>query len=100
MYKKRSIDARFAKIKAIVGQMARPSAAPSDTERGLIDQAVTHVWDALGSGGAIDDVAHAWRALHCGTVRLHDFSGCYRNRWRVGDYPRHHGRQAHEQIRL
>jgi len=46
-------------IKAIVGQMARPSAAPSDTERGLIDRAVTQVWEALGSGGAIDDVAHA-----------------------------------------
>ena len=49
----------FAMIKAIVGQMARPSAAPSDTERGLIDRAVTQVWEALGSGGAIDDVAHA-----------------------------------------
>lgn len=49
----------FAMIKAIVGQMARPSAAPSDTERGLIDRAITNVWDALGSGGAIDDVAHA-----------------------------------------
>tara|TARA_B100000029_G_scaffold24979_1_gene24643 strand:+ start:29380 stop:32379 length:3000 start_codon:yes stop_codon:yes gene_type:complete len=49
----------FAMIKAIVGQMARPSAAPSDTERGLIDRAVTQVWNALGSGGAIDDVAHA-----------------------------------------
>ena len=49
----------FAMIKAIVSQMARPSAAPSDTERGLIDRAVTQVWEALGSGGAIDDVAHA-----------------------------------------
>ena len=29
----------FAMIKAIVGQMARPSTAPSDTERGLIDRA-------------------------------------------------------------
>ena len=49
----------FAMIKAIVGQMVRPSAVPSDTERGLIDRAVTQVWEALGSGGAIDDVAHA-----------------------------------------
>lgn len=49
----------FAMINAIVGQMARPSAAPSDTERGLIDRAVTQVWNALGGGGAIDDVAHA-----------------------------------------
>jgi conjugal transfer ATP-binding protein TraC len=49
----------FAMIKAIVGQMARPSTAPSDTERGLIDRAITQVWDSLGSGGSIDDVAHA-----------------------------------------
>ena len=49
----------FAMIKAMVGQMARPSSAPSDTERGLIDQAVTHVWEALGSGASVDDVAHA-----------------------------------------
>ncbi len=53
----------FAMIKAIIGQMARPSQAPSDTERGLIDRAVTAVWEALGSGGSIDDVAHA---LHGG----------------------------------
>ena len=49
----------FAMIKAIIGQMARPSASPSDTERGLIDRAVGHVWETLGSGGSIDDVAHA-----------------------------------------
>jgi len=49
----------FAMIKAIVGQMARPSTAPSDTERGLIDRAVTATWETLGSGASIDDVAHA-----------------------------------------
>jgi len=49
----------IAMIKAIVGQMARHSAPPSDTERGLIDRAVTAVWEALGSGGGIDDVAAA-----------------------------------------
>ncbi|MXO91049.1 type IV secretion system protein TraC [Pontixanthobacter aquaemixtae] len=49
----------FAMIKAMVGQMARPSSAPSDTERGLIDQAVTATWEALGSGASVDDVARA-----------------------------------------
>src|SRR3546814_7599159 len=39
--------------------MARPSTAPSDTERGLIDKAIAQVWASLGSGGSIDDVAHA-----------------------------------------
>ena len=49
----------FAMIKAIVGQMARPGTAPSDTERGLIDRAVTATWEELGSGASVDDVAHA-----------------------------------------
>lgn len=49
----------FAMIKAMIGQMARPSSAPSDTERGLIDQAVTASWEALGIGASVDDVAHA-----------------------------------------
>src|SRR3546814_5809915 len=49
----------FAMIKAIFGQMARPGTAPSDTERGLIDRAVTATWEALGSGASVDDVAHA-----------------------------------------
>src|SRR3546814_11509923 len=49
----------FAMIKAIVGQMARPGTAPSDTERGLIDRAVTATWEALGRGASVDDVAHA-----------------------------------------
>ncbi|MXO71776.1 type IV secretion system protein TraC [Alteraurantiacibacter buctensis] len=48
----------MAMVKAIVGQMARPSTAPSDTERGHIDRAITQVWESLGSGGSIDDVAH------------------------------------------
>ena len=49
----------FAMIKAIIAQMARHSEAPSDVERGLIDQAVTKVWESLGSGASIDDVARA-----------------------------------------
>ncbi len=47
----------FAMIKAIVGQMARHSEKLSDTERGLIDEAVTATWEGLGSGGSIDNVA-------------------------------------------
>ena len=53
----------FAMIKAIIAQMARHSQRPSDTERGLIDQAVTRVWDELGSGAAIGDVAAAFLGL-------------------------------------
>ncbi|MEW4468461.1 type IV secretion system protein TraC [Parasphingorhabdus sp. JC815] len=49
----------FAMIKAIIAQMARHSEAPSDVERGLIDQAVTKIWESLGSGASIDDVARA-----------------------------------------
>lgn len=49
----------FAMIKTIIAQMARHSEAPSDVERGLIDQAVTKVWESLGSGASIDDVARA-----------------------------------------
>lgn len=52
-----------AMIKAIIGQMARYSDRLTDTERGLIDQAVTTVWDALGSGGTINDVAAAFTAI-------------------------------------
>ncbi|VVT00626.1 type IV secretion system protein TraC [Erythrobacter sp. EC-HK427] len=51
----------IAMIKAIVGQMARPSAVPTDTERGLIDTAIAEVWTNLGSGGSIDDVAAVLR---------------------------------------
>ena len=53
----------IAMIKAIVGQMARHSDRLTDTERGLIDQAVTTVWEALGSGGTINDVAAAFAAI-------------------------------------
>ncbi|WP_420607472.1 type IV secretion system protein TraC [Novosphingopyxis sp.] len=49
----------FAMIKAILAQMARHGEAPSDTERGLIDQAVTGVWDRLGNKASIDDVGQA-----------------------------------------
>ncbi|KAK0329113.1 hypothetical protein LTR94_038073, partial [Friedmanniomyces endolithicus] len=49
-------------IKAIIGQMARHDDKPSDTERGLIDRAVTTVWNTLGSGGSIDDIAAALEA--------------------------------------
>src|SRR3546814_17602612 len=52
----------FAMIKAIIGQMARHDDKPSDTERGLIDRAVTTVWNTLGSGGSIDDIAAALEA--------------------------------------
>ena len=45
-------------IKAIVGQMARPGTAPSDTERGLIDRADCDLGGS-GSGASVDDVAHA-----------------------------------------
>src|SRR3546814_19524430 len=49
----------FAMIKAIIGQMARHDDKHSDTERGLIDRAVTTVWNTLGSGGSIDAIAAA-----------------------------------------
>src|SRR3546814_1215822 len=49
-------------IKAIIGQMARHDDKPSDTERGLIDRAVTTVWNTLGSGGSIEDIAAALEA--------------------------------------
>ncbi len=50
----------IAMIKAIVGQMARYSDRLTDTERGLIDQAVTSVWEGLGSAGTVGDVAAAF----------------------------------------
>jgi len=49
----------MAMLKAIVAQMARFSEKLTDTERGLIDQAVNRVWDEAGSGGSIDAVARA-----------------------------------------
>ncbi|MEO6716423.1 MAG: DUF5934 domain-containing protein, partial [Novosphingobium sp.] len=47
----------FGMVKAIVGQMARHSAALSDTERGLIDRAVNQVWELYGSQGSVTRVA-------------------------------------------
>jgi hypothetical protein len=53
----------LAMLKAIVGQMARQQDRLSDTERGLIDSAVSAVWRAKQREGTIDDVAAALRAL-------------------------------------
>ena len=52
----------MAMLKAIVAQMARFSEKLTDTERGLIDQAVNRVWEESGSGGSIDAVARALEA--------------------------------------
>jgi conjugal transfer ATP-binding protein TraC len=52
----------MAMLKAIVAQMARFSEKLTDTERGLIDQAVNRVWEEAGSGGSIDAVARALEA--------------------------------------
>ena len=52
----------MAMLKAIVAQMARFSEKLTDTERGLIDQAVNRVWEERGSGGSIDAVARALEA--------------------------------------
>ena len=49
----------FGMIKAIVGQMARYSAALSDTERGLIDRAVNQVWEAHGPQGSVTRIAES-----------------------------------------
>jgi conjugal transfer ATP-binding protein TraC len=53
----------LAMLKAIVGQMARQQDRLSDTERGLIDSAVSTVWREKQRAGTIDDVAAALRAL-------------------------------------
>lgn len=53
----------LAMLKSIVGQMARQQDRLSDTERGLIDSAVSTVWRDKQRGGTIDDVAAALRAL-------------------------------------
>ena len=53
----------LAMLKAIVGQMARQQDRLSDTERGLIDSAVSAVWREKQRSGTIDDVAAALRAL-------------------------------------
>ena len=49
----------LAMLKAIVGQMCRFIDKLNDTERGLIDAAVNHVWETLGNVGSVDDVAQA-----------------------------------------
>jgi conjugal transfer ATP-binding protein TraC len=53
----------FGMVKAIIGQMARHSAALSDTERGLIDRAVNEVWTAQGSAASVTQVGAALEAL-------------------------------------
>lgn len=53
----------LAMLKAIVGQMARQQDRLSDTERGLIDSAVSAVWRTKQREGTIDDVAAALRGL-------------------------------------
>jgi len=53
----------LAMLKSIVGQMARQQDRLSDTERGLIDSAVSKVWREKQRAGTIDDVAAALRAL-------------------------------------
>jgi conjugal transfer ATP-binding protein TraC len=50
-------------IKAIIGQMARYSASLSDTERGLIDQAVGQVWEKHKAKGSVDHVAARLKGL-------------------------------------
>lgn len=52
----------MAMLKSIAGQMARFVGQLTDTERGLIDQAVNKVWDAHGCQGSIDAVAAALEA--------------------------------------
>lgn len=53
----------LAMLKSIVGQMARQQDRLSDTERGLIDTAVSTVWNGRRRDGTIDNVAQALRAL-------------------------------------
>ncbi|NBW75738.1 MAG: type IV secretion system protein TraC [Sphingomonadaceae bacterium] len=52
----------LAMLKSIVGQMARQQDRLSDTERGLIDSAVSTVWRARKRAGTIDDVVAALRS--------------------------------------
>src|SRR6476469_9231763 len=46
----------MAMLKAMVGQMARFIDRLTDTERGLIDQAVNSVWSQAGRAGSIEAV--------------------------------------------
>ncbi len=52
----------LAMLKSIIGQMARQQDRLSDTERGLIDVAVSRVWNARKREGTIDDVVAALRS--------------------------------------
>lgn len=49
----------MAMLKSVVGQMARFIDRLTDTERGLLDQAVNRVWSEQGPAGSIDAVAAA-----------------------------------------
>ena len=49
----------IAMLKAIIGQMARPSSKLDDTEVGLVDGAVNAEWDAHGDQGTVDGVIAA-----------------------------------------
>ena len=49
-------------LKAIVGQMARPSSRLDDTEAGLVDGAVNAEWEAERDNGSIDGVIRALEA--------------------------------------
>ncbi len=53
----------LAMLKSIIGQMARQQDRLSDTERGLIDTAVSQVWRDRQRDGTIDDVANTLRSL-------------------------------------
>lgn len=52
----------LAMLKSIIGQMARQQDRLSDTERGLIDVAVSQVWNTNRRDGTIDVVVAALRA--------------------------------------
>lgn len=52
----------LAMLKSIIGQMARQQDRLSDTERGLIDVAVSQVWNTNRRDGTIDHVVAALRA--------------------------------------
>lgn len=52
----------LAMLKSIIGQMARQQDRLSDTERGLIDVAVSQVWNTNRRDGTIDLVVAALRA--------------------------------------
>ncbi|HNW19418.1 MAG TPA: ATP-binding protein, partial [Sphingorhabdus lacus] len=53
----------FGMVKAIIAQMARHSAALSDTERGLIDRAVNQVWEVRRSNASVTHIGEALQTL-------------------------------------